>query len=460
MSNDRKNPLALSFIVLFLIFIGCTQQVHQVPVSKQVSVNQVPLISTEEIEQQRRTLNQILKSQQHNEKQKEMLLDLLSAYDSLIPLQTRQLEDETFRRLLKTIITRLNQLTAIYFENELGNNRIFVEAIHCFSEKRNKIIDEFLYEDYQTVIDESIELEATLGNDALTPEVGIAFASSLAKKGMLGEAVGVGDKIVRELAGKPDLIHLRASIIEWQLGLGHREKAIANYEKLIDDLEERKGIFKKVQSTLIGVTGAGEAPQKKPEFSTDEDGNLFDPLDQVIKKIDVLIARQQYENAKILLIRRKLRTQEGPDMEILEQAFKRVEEAERTSYNRKYLTEPPSDINQLKMAKALIEAEKYEEALEWLKTFQEDERIAPDLSDLKKRAIDGIINSERNRAAKLFLLARNTSDLSKKREYLLSAKKILETLVDRYPLSDLIKKINSNISSVNEELQKLTVNPG
>lgn len=460
MLNDRRNPWALSFSITFSILIGCSQQVHQLPISKQISVSQGPLIPAETIEKQIRTLNQVIKSQRIDETEKEMVSDLLSAYESLIPLQSGQLEDAVYRGSLKTIIARLNQIMERYYANEHGNDSIFAEAIHRYTEKRSRIIDKFLYGDYQTVIDESIELEATFGTDALTPEIGIAFACALAKKGMLVEAIRIGNRMLRELAGKPDLIQLRASIIEWQLGLGNREKAMAGYEKLLDDLDERKVVFKKIQNTLISVAEGRETLQNQAESGVDGNRSTSDSLDQIIKEIDNLIARQDYEKAKILLIRRKLRTQEGPDMEILEQAFRRAEEAERISYNQKSPTESTSEKNQLKMARSLIEREKYEEALEWLKTLKENDDTVPDYLDLKKRATDGLINYERNRAAKLFLLARNTTDSLKKKEYLLSAKTILKKLVDKFPLSKSIKKINSNIKSVDEELQKLTVNPG
>lgn len=460
MANEKKMLWALLFLAAFLLLTGCTNQLHQSPFSKQRSVIQVPLIPAEVIERQIRTLHQILESQRIDENEKEMVIDLLSAYESLFPLRTAQPEDEVYRSSLKTIFGRLNQIMEMHFANEHWNNRAFGEAVQCYFEKRNRIINAFLDGEYQKVIDESIELEASLGTDALTPEIGIAFASALAKKGMLGEAIRIGDMIIRELAGKPDLIQLRASIIEWQLGLGNREKAVVAYENLLDDLEERKGVFKKIQNALIRVAEASNRPKNRQEYGVGENGGLSDPLDQTIKKIDDLIGRQEYEKAKILLIRRKLRTQEGHDMEILEQAFRRVEEAEHASYDQKSSTEPTSINPRLKTARELIEAEKYDEALEWLKTFREDDNLASDYIDLKKRATDGFINYERNRAAKLFLLARNTNDSDKKIEYLLSAKSILQKLVDKFPLSDSIKKINSNIKSVDEEIQKLNINPG
>ena len=42
-----------------------------------------------------------------------------------------------------------------------------------------------------------------------------------------------------ELEGRPDLIHLRADMVEWQLDMGNREKATEIYEKLVDNLDER-----------------------------------------------------------------------------------------------------------------------------------------------------------------------------------------------------------------------------
>jgi outer membrane protein assembly factor BamD (BamD/ComL family) len=69
-------------------------------------------------------------------------------------------------------------------------------------------------------------------------------------------------------------------------------------------------------------------------------------------------------------------------------------------------------------------------------------------------AMEKIINRERNKAAKLFLDARNTKDPAKKEEMLNSSYNILKAVADKYPSSPLIPKVRDNMNQVTRELAK------
>jgi len=66
-----------------------------------------------------------------------------------------------------------------------------------------------------------------------------------------------------------------------------------------------------------------------------------------------------------------------------------------------------------------------------------------------------LISSERDRAAQIFLMARNTNDPQGKKELLISSRNILQSLVERYPTSNLIYKLKSNLKTVEAELGNL-----
>ncbi|MCJ7594612.1 MAG: hypothetical protein MUO52_07580, partial [Desulfobacterales bacterium] len=62
---------------------------------------------------------------------------------------------------------------------------------------------------------------------------------------------------------------------------------------------------------------------------------------------------------------------------------------------------------------------------------------------------------ERNKAAKIFLMAKQTREPAKKQDLLRSSHEILKALVDKYPLSPLNQKIKDNMNRIEEELMKL-----
>ncbi len=105
-------------------------------------------------------------------------------------------------------------------------------------------------------------------------------------------------------------------------------------------------------------------------------------------------------------------------------------------------------------AERLIEQENFEQALSILNESGVTDN--QDINNLKDKAIEGIINRDRNKAAKLFLLAKETNDLQKKKEYLNSAYRILEALIIQYPNSPLINRIKENLNKVSEELKNLS----
>jgi len=110
----------------------------------------------------------------------------------------------------------------------------------------------------------------------------------------------------------------------------------------------------------------------------------------------------------------------------------------------------------------MIEEERFEEALEILQSIENAEGDRETISthrELRGQAIERLINRERNRAAKFFLMAKNTKDPSKKQEWFTSSYKIISTLMDSYPSSPLMGRLESNLKEVEKELEKLNKKP-
>ena len=78
------------------------------------------------------------------------------------------------------------------------------------------------------------------------------------------------------------------------------------------------------------------------------------------------------------------------------------------------------------------------------------------LTRLKESAVTGLINRERNRAAKIFLNAKKINDPTLKREKLSVSREILAGLIRDYPNSSLIPTLEQNLQVVDQTLEPLT----
>jgi hypothetical protein len=113
----------------------------------------------------------------------------------------------------------------------------------------------------------------------------------------------------------------------------------------------------------------------------------------------------------------------------------------------------------LSHAKELVESEKFEEAITAIDALGVEESVDEAARAILDEAVSGIVNRERNRAAKAFYSAKQTDDPARKEAYLRASHDILKQLIDKYPSSILIQKIKSNLETVNSEMAKVGVKP-
>ena len=184
--------------------------------------------------------------------------------------------------------------------------------------------------------------------------------------------------------------------------------------------------------------------------------------EEILKKADELVKSGDREKAEFLLYQHRLRLEDGPEAEAVDYALESLGDTATTSPPPAEPEGPspaepegPTVAEVVKMASALIDGEKYEEALVKLNELKQKESLTPDGQKLEARAIEKIINRERNKAAEIFLRARNTADPEKKEELLKSSYNILKAVADKYPDSPLNKKINDNMRAIENELKKI-----
>ncbi len=459
MNRSTRNNLIGAVLISVLFVFGC------IPVTQREMTQKTPtpssdLISPRMLEMKMADLNRLLTSNTLDERQRKIALRLLSTYQKIQSDALDQGGQGDCAATIKTLFGFLTEMDETLLKNSQKEPGLYQQSIQQYFQSRKMIFDDYLYGNYQGVVDKAIELENSFGVDILTPEIGLVFAASLAKRGMLEEALKISERIVRELEGRPDLIHLLADMVEWESGLGNREKALQAYEKLLDNLDERKVLIRRSQKTLVLKTDKRPSPADKSvpaERDPAEAGEELISTDQLGREIERLLESREHRKAKILIVQRRLKTQDPSEIIFLDRAFQRVEQAEAEFKNH----EPENAIEEdpLKLAKILVEEEKFEEAIERITALEENEINASEANALKLLATEGMIKRERKKAARLFLMAKNSPDPEKKKKHLLSSYDILKQIVDKYPLSSLNSKINGNIKTVENELEKLGIYP-
>jgi tetratricopeptide (TPR) repeat protein len=459
----RKNLKIRLIIILFLFIFAssCQPQTKIVVKGRRTEAISPPVLPVEDLDKKITHLTRILDEKTIKGKDREIALELLAVYRMIRSELQAQSPDYDYRKVINSLFTALSRVDEKYFLKEGFDEQKYPEVITLFSRKKKKILDDYLSGDHQGVINECLELVTLFGPDSLSPEIGLLFAISLAKEGNLKDAINIADRIGREFEGKPGLIHLRANIIEWQVELGNSERALELYEKLMDDQDEIDAVFQRAGQMVRGEKKFAHREKiSDRDYSTGEGrGPERESMEELLSGVNELIQRYEFKEAKLLLIKQRIRFLEGPEIETIDQAFKSVELAEKS-----FLMEKKDRLTQeeevLNLARKLFEEENFEAAIAKLEELDDGQDTNNETRKLKDLATEKLINRERNNAAKIFLKARKTTDLRKKEELLFSSYEILKVLIEKYPTSDLIDKLNNHLKSVKKELKKLGRDPG
>jgi hypothetical protein len=323
---------------------------------------------------------------------------------------------------------------------------------------RREVQDNYLYGNFRAVIDQCLDLQKDFGPESLTPDMGLLLALSLAEEGMLEEAVSIGQEILRGNEASPDLFYLRVKVAQWQLDLGRRARAVRTYNRLTDRMDDQEHLLGGLKQAIVD---ASRDPLAVAESLSgkDEDSQKDHSIEAVLREVDTLVQDGEFDKAKILLIRHRISTRDEHALEALDLAMKRVERAED-----EMLLEPKGETapeaEEIRLARQLIEEQRFEEAIARLETLGTGRAGAQDVASLKEEAVEKLIQRERNRAARLFLAAKEAQDPSQKRDYLQSSRDILKRLLMEYPSSNLYNKIKSNLEIVETELDRVSVGNG
>ncbi len=453
------------FLLIFLFFglLGCALAPETLPPSGAgASETRVPLLPATILDKKIQLLEDRVNDKGLPKKERELTSNLLSTYKTLKKVSAESLTDMQYRM----VIRELFQTLTLFDDNFIGNKEIkpkdSLTVMRDFARRRQKIFDGYRAKDYRDVINRFTELKLLFGSDAIAPDIDIVFAVSLAREGMVKEAIDIGKKIVKHFETTPDVAALKLAIAEWKLGLGQEEAALSIYASLRETLDRKEADVKRLHKKIL------EAEASKPGLETAEKGPQRtddDVQKQLFQKVDRLIQEQKFEKAKELLSfrRSELLLEVAPTWKIqsIDKALTALDLAEEEHLQEKIsrLSRDYKKRRTMETALKLVEEEKLQDAISKLDTLDPEQKEAPEAKKLRDLAVEMLINRERNRAAKMFLVAKKTHDFEKKYEYLLSSYNILKSLVDKYPSSPLILKVNSHIKVVKEALDKLPQNP-
>lgn len=229
-------------------------------------------------------------------------------------------------------------------------------------------------------------------------------------------------------------------------------EAMDIYAQLIKNLGDKESLFAKSGNQLnksLAQMSEGEKDLRDIKIQPE------DILSGLIQEANQLVQKQAFTEAKLLLIKARIKTDNDSEIQIIDQALKDIEltqhRIEQGEGPENYVSE--KEVQQ--QAAALIEEEKYEEAITILEKLERQQQgLDSETKRLKDLAVEKIINRDRNRAAQLYLQAKNTQDYPKKKELLQSSLEILKNLVEKYPSSYLIQRINGHISIVEKSLNE------
>jgi thioredoxin-like negative regulator of GroEL len=467
--NRTRTRLSLCTLFLLILCGACQPAIQQAPVSAKQEQAPPPSLSVEALDRRILYLSHLIETSDLSKDDRELAQDLLASYRGLkVAAESGSLK-QNYAPMIQILLRNLEQMEERYFTASKGEGERFSsEGVRQFELKRKEITEAFSAGDDQTVIDGILDLEKTFGPESLTPDLSLLFALSLGKKGTFTTALSIGQEVSRQMESQPDLLQLRVQMIDWQLALGNEKEAKEIYERLRLKLGEREAVVRSLEQKFTPESAREVLPESTAPTEELTKTGTDREVRETVARADELVQKGDFERAKFILLQQRIRLEEGPQAELIDQALKNVEAAEQKAQQQgktEVATKEPSSADSqkelqqqaekqdtLKAALGLIRSEKYEEAILKLDDLRPSD---PEVKELKNMAVDKIVNRERNKAAKLFLMARNTKDPAKKEELLNASYNTLKAVADKYPSSPLIPKLQEHINQVTKELLKL-----
>jgi len=323
--------------------------------------------------------------------------------------------------------------------------------------EEQKIKDDYLAGNHEKVIEACMDLEKQYGKEVLDSEIGVLLAESLGETGRTRDALRVGAIVLPAMESRPGIVHLQQRMILWSLNQGDKETAQDHYQKLTDMVREVHRLQETARNKLAPLRTADPLPS--PEPSGTDYGNLPGPLQDALRRAEALAGEGKFDEAKILLIKSRIRYPGEAEAAVIDDAMERLERSEGAHRSGESGGGGSQAEDPLEPVRRDIEKEAFETALEKLQQIAVKETDAPKAAVLRDQAISGIIQMEREKAARDFLKARSTNSRDEKQELLISSYRILKNLIERFPQSPLASKLRDNLNTVRLEMENMGMQP-
>jgi len=447
------NFVLAGFCVVSLLFACAPQVRRETSVSPPPVVQPLPPLHLEGIDKKIASLRVFLETEGLHEEETAVARSLLATYESIREDLRYPLFPDDYQRIIDLLYGNLRYLDEVHLKTM---RRLRTQTAQAYFEHRKTILSDYLSGKYLSVIEACAELEKELAPSGLTSEIALLCALSLGENGGYADALRISEAISPELEKEPGFTWLKLKSIEWKVALGKQDEGLREYAQLAARLREEEVLLKSAERSVrpepSKVTAAESPEREVATLETEAPAPMT--TEEVLKKADELVKNGEREKASFLLYQHRLRLEDGPEAEAVDYALESLGDTATTSPPPAE-PEGPTVAEVVKMASALIDGERYEEALVSLNELKQKESLTPDGQKLEARAIEKIINRERNKAAEIFLRARNTADPEKKEELLKSSYNILKVVAEKYPDSPLNKKINDNMRAIESELKKI-----
>lgn len=458
-----KRPLFLFFFIILLTLWGCATPSPEptvttyLPAPTPVPVKE-PKAPDPFIQKRIELLESIMAQPDTPEDVRAGARLLVRAYSDLRDLQPLPGDLDQVQDRVASLQETMKTLDKAWFEREKEPTSP-IEHLKVLWDKEEAILRDYRNRDFEGVITGYLEIRRDYGDGALSPGVQMVLAHSLAQQGSTEQALEIGKKVVKRLEKLPDLTEFRADMALWSLEVGDEEGALSEYQRLMALQEQRLAVTGRLKQRLTAPAPSHETEIQTAREEVPEEGypEISQSLEGIVEQASALVQERNFKAARLLLIRYGIQAGITPGTsEVLEDQIKWLEEQEQAFEDQK--EERHALLHEtLEEAKALIEKERFDEAMTKIREVEKegDEELDRESLALRNQAVEGVINQERNRAAELFLSARRTQDPETRKRLLESSYAILEDISTRYPDSPMQEKIASHKAIVKKALDEL-----
>ena len=174
---------------------------------------------------------------------------------------------------------------------------------------------------------------------------------------------------------------------------------------------------------------------------------------QQLRKVDSLVKAKEFQKAGETLNQLSDYYLTLELQAVLQRTYNEVTLAAARETETQRQLEEMALSEQWNAAVNLLDSQHYDAAILAFRAFQETE-YADQAQAKITEAANLAAGQMRKEAASLFIKAGKTSDIERKKELLLASYQLLNKILDNYPQTELLDKVNRNISVLEEQIQR------